>query len=87
MGKPCYTYRDSNVLIIQGFEESCALLFYKGSLLKDPKVILEKPGENTQEARRIRFSNVAEIDAVEPVLKAYIREAIEAGKAGLEVSF
>ena len=86
-GKPCYTFQKSNIVIIQGFKEFCALLFCKGALLNDPNGILEKPGENTQAARRIPFTNVREIVAMEPVLKAYIHEAIEAEKAGLEVNF
>src|SRR5205085_8721278 len=84
-GKPCYTLGDSNIVILQGFKESCALLFAKGALLKDPKGILEKPGENTQAARRIRFTSVAEIIDMKSILKAYIKEAIEVQKAGLEV--
>src|ERR1022692_231670 len=86
-GKPCYTFQKSNIVIIQGFKESCALLFCKGALLNDPKGILEKPGENTQAARRIRFTKVREIVEMEPSLKAYIHEAIEAEKAGLEVNY
>jgi uncharacterized protein YdeI (YjbR/CyaY-like superfamily) len=86
-GKPCYTFQESNVVIIQGFKECCALLFCKGALLKDPKGILKKPGENSQAARRIEFTHAREIVAMEPVLKAYIHEAIEAEKAGLEVNF
>jgi uncharacterized protein YdeI (YjbR/CyaY-like superfamily) len=86
-GKPCYTFQNSNIVILQGFKEFCALLFAKGALLKDPKRILEKPGESTQAARRIPFTNVREIAKMEPVLKAYINEAIAAEKAGLEVTF
>jgi uncharacterized protein YdeI (YjbR/CyaY-like superfamily) len=86
-GKPCYTFRGSNVVIIQGFKEYCALMFCKGSLLKDSKGILKKPGENTQAARQVRFANAQEIVRVEPVLKAYIHEAVEAEKAGLKVVF
>ena len=86
-GKPCYTFQKSNVVIIQGFKESCALLFCKGALLRDLKGILEKPGENTQAARRLRFTNVQEIVEMEPTLKAYIQEAIEVEKVGLEVNF
>jgi uncharacterized protein YdeI (YjbR/CyaY-like superfamily) len=85
-GKPCYTFQKSNIVIIQGFKEFCALLFAKGALLNDPNGILEKPGENTQAARRIPFTNVREIVEMESILKAYIREAIEAEKAGLKVS-
>ena len=86
-GKPCYSFQQSNIVILQGFKEFCALLFAKGALLKDANGILKKPGENTQAARRIPFTNVREIVELEPVLKAYIREAIAAEKAGLEVDF
>jgi uncharacterized protein YdeI (YjbR/CyaY-like superfamily) len=83
-GKPCYTFQKSNIVIIQGFKEFCALLFCKGALLNDPNGILRKFG--WQAARRIPFSNVREIVEIEPTLKAYIREAIEAEKAGLKVT-
>src|SRR5438874_8281744 len=83
--KPCYTFQKSNIVIIQGFKEYCALLFCKGALLNDPNGILKKPGENTQAARQIRFTNVREIVEMEPILKAYIHEAIAAEKAGLKV--
>ena len=86
-GKPCYTFQKSNIVIIQGFKEYCALMFCKGALLNDPNGILRKPGENTQAARQIRFTNVREIVEMEPILKAYIYEAIEAEKAGLKVNF
>ena len=69
-GKPCYTYQDSNIVIIQGFKEYCALLFCKGALLKDPKGILIQQTENVQAARQIRFTNVREIVKLEPVLKS-----------------
>jgi uncharacterized protein YdeI (YjbR/CyaY-like superfamily) len=86
-GKPCYTFQDSNIVIIQGFKEYCALMFFKGALLKDVKGILVKPGQRTQAGRQIRFTHVHEIDEMEPTLKAYIDEAIEVEKAGLKVSF
>jgi uncharacterized protein YdeI (YjbR/CyaY-like superfamily) len=86
-GKPCYAFQDSNVLIIQGFKEYCALMFCKGSLLKDTKGILKKPGQYTQATRQIRFTGVREIVGMETILKAYINEAIEAEKAGLKVVF
>src|SRR5436189_385656 len=82
-GKPCYTFQKSNVVIIQGFKEFCALLFCKGALLNDANGLLKKFG--WQAARRIPFSNVREIVEMEPVLKAYIHEAIAAEKAGLKV--
>jgi uncharacterized protein YdeI (YjbR/CyaY-like superfamily) len=86
-GKPCYTFQNSNIVIIQGFKESCALLFCKGALLNDPYRILKKPGENTQAARRIQFTHVREIVEMKPILKTYLYEAIEVERAGLEVNF
>lgn len=86
-GKPCYTFQDSNVVLMHGFKEYCALLFAKGALLKDAKGILIQQTENVQAARQIRFTNLQEIVKLEPALKAYIRESIEVEKAGLEVSY
>jgi len=82
---PCYTFGDKNIILIHGFKEYCALLFHKGALLKDPQGILIQQTENVQAARQIRFSNVQDIIEMENILKAYIREAIEIEKAGLEV--
>ena len=86
-GKPCYTFQNSNVVLIHGFKEYCALLFMKGALLKDAKGILIQQTENVQAARQIRFTNVREIVKMESILKAYIKEAIEVEKAGLEVNY
>lgn len=82
--QPCYMLEKKNVVLIHGFKEYCALLFFKGALLKDSKHILATPGEH-QAARQIRFTNVREIVKMKPVVKAYIREAIAAEKAGLKV--
>jgi len=84
--KPCYTYETGNVVILQGFKAYCALLFFKGFLLKDPKHILIKTGENTRVGRQIRFTNVAQITKLEPALKAYIKQAIKIEKSGLKVN-
>lgn len=84
-GKPCYSYRSSNIVIIQGFKDFCALMFFKGVLLKNTNGILVKIGENTQAMRQIRFTGLPEIVALEPVLKAHIFEAVEVEKAGLKV--
>ncbi|HLX70425.1 MAG TPA: YdeI family protein [Verrucomicrobiae bacterium] len=84
-GKPCYTSQESNIVLIHGFKEYCALLFFKGALLKDPEGILVQQTENVQAARQIRFTNVREIVEMTPILKAYIKEAIGAEKAGLKV--
>jgi uncharacterized protein YdeI (YjbR/CyaY-like superfamily) len=86
-GKPCYTFQKSNIIIIIGLKEYCALMFCKGVLLNDANGILIKPGENTQAGRWIKFTSVREIVEMEPILKAYIYEAIEVEKAGLKVNY
>lgn len=84
-GVPCYTYRNSNVVLIHGFKDYCALLFHKGVLLNDSDDILIQQTKNVQAARQIRFTSADEIARMEKTLKAYLFEAIEVEKAGLEV--
>lgn len=83
--QPCYTYRDSNILIVGEFKEFCVITFFKGALMDDSESILKKPGENTQAARTIRFTSSEEIIELEKTLRSYIFEAIEIEKAGLKV--
>ncbi|HEY2580845.1 MAG TPA: YdeI/OmpD-associated family protein [Mucilaginibacter sp.] len=85
-GNPCYAFRESNIAIIGGLKESCVLSFFNGVLLSDPDNLLKQPGENTQTVRIIPFTSVRQIVEMEPVLKAYIYEAIEVEKAGLKVN-
>jgi uncharacterized protein YdeI (YjbR/CyaY-like superfamily) len=85
-GCPCYTFEKKNVVLIHGFKEYCALLFFKGALLKDPNNILIQQTENVQAARQIRFRSVAEIAKLKTTLKAYIKEAVQVEKAGLKVN-
>ena len=82
---PCYSIDGKNVVLFHGFKEYCAFLFMKGVLMKDPAGILIIQTENVQSARQIRFTDVDQIIELEPVLKAYINEAIEIEKAGLKV--
>jgi uncharacterized protein YdeI (YjbR/CyaY-like superfamily) len=84
-GQPCYTLNDSNIVLMHGFKEYCALLFMKGALLQDPDDILIQQTENVQAARQIRFTSLQQIVDLEPSLKRYIENAIEVEKAGLEV--
>lgn len=86
-GVPCYTFQDSNIVLIHVFKAYCAILFFKGALLQDANGILVQQTENTQATRQVRFTNAREIAELEPVLKAYVYEAIEVEKAGLKVPF
>jgi uncharacterized protein YdeI (YjbR/CyaY-like superfamily) len=84
-GQPCYTSEKKNIVVIHGFKEYCALLFFKGALLKDDEGILIQQTENVQSSRQIRFTRSEEIVQMEPILKDYILEAAEVEKAGLKV--
>jgi uncharacterized protein YdeI (YjbR/CyaY-like superfamily) len=84
-GQPCYVYEKSNIVLIHGFKDYCALLFFKGALLKDKKKILIQQTENVQAARQIRFTGVSEITKLNAVIKAYIYEAVAVEEAGLKV--
>ena len=85
--QPCYTYEENNVVIISGFKEYCLLGFFKGALLKDSEGLLIRPGQHTQSGRQLRFTTAAEINKMKPLIKAYIREAIELEKAGSKVDY
>lgn len=86
-GVPCYTFQNTNIILIHDFKEYCAILFFKGALLHDTHGILVQQTKNVQAARQVRFTNVQEIVKKEAILKAYIYEAIEVEKAGLKVEF
>lgn len=86
-GKPCYSLQGSNVVLIHGFKEYCALLFMKGALLKDDKGILVQQTENVQAARQIRFTSAQEIVKLQSILKAYVQQAIEVEKSGVKVEY
>ena len=85
--QPCYTYKGHNVVLMSAFKEYAALGFFKGTLLRDSEVILAKPGENSQAVRQFQFTRVEDVLAKEPIIKAYVYEAIELENAGLKVSF
>jgi uncharacterized protein YdeI (YjbR/CyaY-like superfamily) len=84
-GCPCYTLSGSKIVLLHGFKEYCAVLFFKGALLKDDHRVLVQQTKNVQAARQIRFTNVSEVVKLERVVKAYIREAIAVEKSGLQV--
>ncbi|PXX37862.1 YdeI/OmpD-associated family protein [Undibacterium pigrum] len=86
-GNPCYTHEDKNVVLIHVFKEYAALLFFKGSLLKDSKGVMIQQTENTQATRQLRFTSVSEISKLRTTIKAYVKEAIAVEKAGLKVEF
>jgi len=84
-GCPCYSLNKQNIVLIHGFKQYCAFLFFKGALLNDTNGILIRQTKDVQSARQVRFANMLEIVELEPIVKAYIYEAIEVEKAGLKV--
>jgi uncharacterized protein YdeI (YjbR/CyaY-like superfamily) len=84
-GQPCYTYEKNNIVLIHGFKDYCALLFFKGALLKDKKKILIQQTENVQAARQIRFTSLQEIQKLKKTIESYIYEAIKVEESGLKV--
>ncbi|MCG2617740.1 YdeI/OmpD-associated family protein [Terrimonas sp. NA20] len=85
-GCPCYTHNNTNLVLIHSFKEYCAVLFFKGALLNDPKGLLIQQSQNVQSARQMRFTDLKEIVKQQRNLKAYIYEAIEVENAGLKVT-
>ncbi|MES1195466.1 MAG: YdeI/OmpD-associated family protein [Steroidobacter sp.] len=85
-GQACYTSDNRNIVLIHGFKEYCALLFFKGALLKDVEGLLIQQTENVQAARQIRFTSAQQIVKMKAALKAYIKEAVTVEKAGLKVA-
>jgi len=84
-GCPCYTFEKKNIVLIHGFKDYCALLFFKGVLLNDANGILIQQTKNVQSGRQVRFTNLKEVVRLEPILKAYTYEAIEVERACLKV--
>lgn len=86
-GCPCYTFEESNIVLIHTFKEYCAVLFFKGALLKDAEGVLVQQTKNVQSARQLRFTSAREVTSAKALLKKYVKEAVEVEKAGLKVSF
>jgi uncharacterized protein YdeI (YjbR/CyaY-like superfamily) len=86
-GTPCYTLDGANVVLIHAFKDYCAVLFFKGALLKDPQGVLVQQSANTQATRQMRFTSLREVEKRAATLKAYVREAVAIEKAGLKVAF
>lgn len=84
-GKPCYCVDDANIVLLQEFVDHLALMFFKGVLLDDPEGVLHAQGPNTHGPKRMRFTSVAEVEALRDTIGAYVRKAIAHEKAGTEI--
>ena len=83
-GKPTYTMDGKNIVIMQGFKEYFGLGFFQGALLKDPKKVLVQLGQ-VHAGRVMKFTSAKDITAKAASIKAYVREAMAVGKAGLRM--
>lgn len=86
-GCPCYALDKANIVLIHGFNEYCAYLFFKGAIMSDPKNILIQQTENVQSARQVRFTSASQITKMKTTLKSYIKEAIDVEASGQKVEF
>jgi uncharacterized protein YdeI (YjbR/CyaY-like superfamily) len=86
-GCACFTYNGQNIVLIHGFKEYCALLFFKGALMQDPEGILVQQTENVQAARQLRFGDLADIKRQAKTIKSYIEEAIAVEQSGAQVEY
>jgi len=84
-GQACYDLNGSNVVLIHGFKDYCALLFMKGALLKDPKGLLIQQTKNVQSGRQMRFTSLADVNALKAAIKSFIRDAVAVEKSGAKV--
>lgn len=85
-GQPCYMHGGSNIVLIHGFKEYCALLFFKGALMADGDGLLIQQTANVQSARQMRFTDAKEITKLAATIKSYIYDAIAVEDAGLKVT-
>lgn len=85
--KPCYSFGESNIVIIQPFKACLGLMFFKGSLIKDAKGLLIDNGPNSQAAKRLEFRSVQEVVKVKSAIREYIKQAIDIEKNGQKVTF
>lgn len=83
--KPCYSHGGKNVVIMQEMKDFLALMFFKGALLKDSDGVLHDQGPNSRSARRMQFTSVDDVNRNIDTIAAYVREAIAAEDAGLQV--
>jgi uncharacterized protein YdeI (YjbR/CyaY-like superfamily) len=82
-----FTWEGRVVAIFYGMKAACGIGFFKGALMADPEGVLIAAGPNTQGARQFRFTSLAEIETLEPVIRTYVAEAIALEQAGAKVAF
>ena len=83
--KPCYTHAGKNIVIFQPLNDVCALMFFKGALLSDPKALLREQGQHSRSSLRLEFRSVADVTRMKSALRDLVADAIRVEEAGLRV--
>lgn len=81
-GHPCYMHADRNIAIIGAFRNDFRLTFMNAALLSDPQGVLERQGPNTRQPGMVRFTSDGDVDRLEPVIRAYLKEAMGYAEKG-----
>jgi len=83
-GHPCYTHNGRNIAIMGALINEFRLNFFNAALMKDPEGVLEKQGEFTRHADSLKFTDRQQVLDLEPVVRAYLKEAIGYADAGIK---
>ena len=83
-GQPCYMHADRNIVIFGALRNDFRLSFFNAALMQDPNGVLEKNGPNTRHPDMFRFTENNQIAEMEPIIKAYIEEAMGYAEAGIK---
>lgn len=86
-GCPCYLDNGKNIVLIHTFKDYCAILFFKGALLKDDHQLLVQQTKNVQATKQLRFKSLIQIEEQEAFIKTYVFDAIELEKSGAKIEF
>lgn len=81
---PCYMHANCNIVIIGALRNDFRLSFFNAALMKDPETILEKQGSNSQYPDMFRFVDNAQVTEQEPIILAYLEEAMAYAEAGIK---
>jgi uncharacterized protein YdeI (YjbR/CyaY-like superfamily) len=82
-GHPCYMHAGRNIAVLGAFRDDFRMNFVHAALLKDPEGVLERQGPNSAHPGMLRFTDNAQVAALEPVIRAYLKEAMSYAEAGI----
>lgn len=83
-GHPCYMHRNRNIAVMGALRSDLRISFFNAGLMKDPAGVLERQGPNTRSPDMIRFTDNAQVAAMEPTIQSYLKEAMKFAEAGIK---